>query len=223
MIFENMRTSLYLLMLLAVQAMLTSCTTGEPIELFNGKDLDNWVVYAGSDVQDTRDLFTVRDGVIRCAGKPNGYIRTKETYGNFRLHVEWRWVDEPTNSGVLLHVSGEDKVWPSAIECQLQHGNAGDIVLIGQGTGITVGDSAYRVNNPASNFLVIGKEGESLEKEPGQWNSYDITSQDGTLEVVVNGTPVNSGREMTHQRGHILLQSEGSAIEFRNIRLSELP
>lgn len=218
-----MKSTLRIMPLLAIQALLISCTSSDTIKLFNGENLDNWIVYAGQEEHGSPELFTVRDGVIHCTGKPNGYIRTKEEYSDFMLHLEWRWAEQPTNSGVLLHVGQGDRIWPPAIECQLMHEHAGDIVLIGQGTGITVGDSVYRVSSAESPYLVIQRTDESSEKEPGQWNSYDITSLDGDLEVVVNGILQNTGREMTQRKGHILLQSEGSAIEFRNIYLKRLP
>ena len=57
-------------------------------------------------------MWSVESGVINCKGKPNGYLRTAKEYLNYKLHVEWRWVSEPTNSGILLHTKGVDKIWP---------------------------------------------------------------------------------------------------------------
>ena len=160
--------------------------------------------------------------MIHTSGVPNGYIRTTETYGNFKLHVEWRWMGEPTNSGVLLHVRGQDMIWPNAIECQLMHEHAGDLVLIGKGAGVTVNDSTYLVPSEENRYIIIPMQEEVSEHDPGEWNSYDITSLNGSIEVVVNGVLQNSGRDMTLTEGYILLQSEGSPMQFRNIYLEEL-
>ena len=105
--------------------------------LFNGKDLAGWKLFIPDEAIDVNKIWSVRNGVVHCEGKPNGYMRTKNKYENYHLHLEWRWAGEPTNSGVLLHASGQDKVWPRCIECQLKAGSAGDFVLI-NGTGITV-------------------------------------------------------------------------------------
>ncbi|MCP4313589.1 MAG: DUF1080 domain-containing protein [Bacteroidetes bacterium] len=196
--------------------------TDKEIKLFNGDNLDNWNIFVSSSDVEPGDLFWVEDGIINTAGKPDGYIRTKETYNNFKLHVEWRWTEEPTNSGVLIHVTGEDMIWPLAIECQLKTGNAGDVVLIGEGSGITVKDSSYLIGPGESRYKVLPKFEEVSEKPVGEWNSYDITSLDGKLEAFVNGVLQHTGTAMTLTEGNILLQSEGSPMQFRNIYLEEL-
>ena len=199
-----------------------SFSTGSKVNLFNGENLDNWTIFVSSpDVKPT-ELFYVEDGVINTIGSPHGYIRTKESYSNYKLHVEWRWVAEPTNSGVLLHVSGKDMIWPLAIECQLMHGKAGDLVLIGKGSGITVKDSAWLVESEENRYEVLPKFEEVSENPVGEWNSYDITSLDGTLEVIVNGVLQHTGSDMTLTEGNILLQSEGSPMQFRNVYLEVL-
>jgi len=165
------------------------------------------------------ELFWVEEGVINTAGVPNGYIRTKESYSNFKLHVEWRWTEKPTNSGVLLHVQGKEMIWPLCIECQLMNEHAGDIVLIGKGSGITIRDTTYLVSSEENRYKVIPKFEEVSENPAGEWNRYDISSRDGNIEVLVNGVLQNSGTAMTLTDGNIALQSEGSAMQFRNIYL----
>ena len=86
--------------------------------LFNGKDFSGLERFIPDVSVNVDDVWQVKDGVIHCTGKPNGFIRTKSDFANYHLHLEWRWVDEPTNSGVLLHATGPDKVWPKCIEAQ---------------------------------------------------------------------------------------------------------
>ena len=217
-----MKTSLKLITGIFSLLLLFSGCSSNQIRLFNGNDLDNWMIYTGEEQVDPESMFWVEEGMIQTSGKPNGYIRTKTTYSNFKLHVEWRWLEEPTNSGVLLHVRGRDMIWPNAIECQLMHEHAGDLVLIGKGAGVTVGDSTYLVTSEENRYIIIPRQQEVSEDTPGQWNSYDITSSDGTIKVMVNGVLQNEGRDMTLTEGYILLQSEGSPMQFRNIYLEEL-
>ena len=160
------------------------------------------------------DVFTVKDGVIHVKGKPNGYIRTKKAYTNYRLHVEWRWTDKPTNSGVLLHMTGRDRVWPKSIECQLMHGNAGDIWLIG-GTRVTVD------GKPRKGGRVV-KKADSSEKKPPEWNTYRIVAAGDTIQAYVNDVLQAHATDASVSAGHICLQSEGSPIEFRNVTLEPL-
>lgn len=111
---------------------LGSCDGNARTELFNGKDLAGWVCVVDSLGEvPAGEVFTVRDGNIRIAGQPFGYMRTARQYGDYRLHAEWRWIGEATNSGIFQRVQEGDKVWPQGIECQLMAGRAGDLVLLG--------------------------------------------------------------------------------------------
>lgn len=205
--------------LLCLSLLIFSCSSETKIELFNGEDLDNWNIIVDSEDGEPSDLFYVEDGVMNTLGDPFGYIRTKESYSNFKLHLEWRWPEEPSNSGVLINVQGKEIIFPHCVECQLMNEKAGDIVLMGKGAGITIKDSSYMVTSEEHRYLAIPKFEESSEKTAGEWNSYDITSLDGTIEVVVNGVLQNKGTDMNPAEGNIALQSEGSPIQFRNIYL----
>ena len=57
-------------------------------------------------------------------------MRTSKTYSDYKLHVEWRWPSEATNSGIFVHGQYADTIWLKCIECQLQSGNAGDFVCM---------------------------------------------------------------------------------------------
>jgi len=157
--------------------------------------------------------------VIYCKGEPFGYLRTEKRYSNYHLHVEWRWPEKPTNSGVLLHMTGPDTVWPECIEVQLKAGNAGDFVLM-NGAGLTV-DGTDR-KDPARQFVVIPKRAATSENPAGQWNSYDIYCRGDSIRCYVNDVLQNEGTNASPMSGYIGLQSEGSPIEFRNIYIVPL-
>jgi hypothetical protein len=184
------------------------------VALWNGKNFSGWKLYVPDEAVNVDEVWTVKDGVVHCAGKPNGYMRTKCKYENYRLHLEWRWAAEPANSGVLLHISGPDQLWPRCIESQLQAGNAGDLVIIG-GTGITVDGQDKQDVEKA--YVVIPKKEQSSENPAGQWNTYEIYCEEDTIRCFVNGVLQNEGTKATDTCGWIGLQSEGGPIEFRNI------
>jgi hypothetical protein len=209
-----------------VLLVLTGCQTisgngkqKNKVMLFNGQDLAGWKVYIPDEGVDQNDVWSVKDGVIYCSGVPNGYMRTVEEYGNYKLHLEWRWVAKPANSGVLIHATGPDQLWPKCIECQLMAGSAGDMVLM-NGTGITI--DGQDKQNPNERFVIIAKKQHSTEKPAGQWNSYDIVCRADTISAYVNGVLQNEGTNATRTSGWIALQSEGGPIEFRNIYLEML-
>jgi hypothetical protein len=194
------------------------CASQRKVALWNGKDFSGWKFFLPDNNLDVRQVWSVKSGVIHCRGRPNGYMRTIGDHSNYKLHLEWRWAGKPTNSGVLLHMSGPDRVWPRSIECQLMHKNAGDFWLIG-GTGVTV--NGRRVESTGGPTRV-SKKADSSENPPGQWNSYDIYCRGDTIRCYVNGVLQNEGTNASDTSGMICLQSEGSPIEFRNIHIEPL-
>ena len=159
----------FLVLFTGCQGMLGPVTPQDRIVLFNGKDFAGWKLYLPDTEVDVNDVWSVQNGVVHCMGKPNGYMRTQKTYQDYHLHLEWRWAAEPTNSGVLLHAQGEEKVWPLCIEAQLKTNSAGDFVLIG-GPGLTVDGKDWQ--DTEKQYVIIPKKKSSNEKTPGGWKSF---------------------------------------------------
>ncbi|MBK7133379.1 MAG: DUF1080 domain-containing protein [Bacteroidales bacterium] len=183
------------------------------VMLFNGKNLDNWVFHLKDPAVDPAKVFTVQDGVIHIKGDPFGYMRTKESYSDYKLHVEYRYPVELSNSGVFIHGQGADTIWLKCIECQLKAGSAGDFVCM---NGSDMNERKDKSNR------VVKKLAESNEKPVGEWNTIEVTCKANTIEVVVNGLTQNKGTNLNITSGSICLQSEGKAIEFRNVFLTPL-
>jgi hypothetical protein len=164
------------------------------------------------------ETWKVEADMVACTGDPRGYILTKKSYRNFILRLDIRFAhpdgltDEsafPGNSGVLLHVSGERKVWPACVEVQGKHVDTGRIIGIGGAPRVTATDDAAarkRVLQPV-----------------GEWNSLDIVSIDGAVSATLNGVLVCVSEAGPLREGPIGFQSEGSPVAFRNIRILELP
>jgi hypothetical protein len=165
------------------------------------------------------DVWQVEDGVIVCKGQPYGYLVTEKEFADFELTLEWRWKagSRPGNSGVLLWVVGEDKLWPKSVEAQLQSGAAGDIWLIDAKMNIPQTQQDPRVKR---HYFRTVKEG--VEKPHGEWNKYEIHCKNGDMKLTVNGKVVNEGKSADPKKGRIALQSEGTEIHFRNIKLKTL-
>src|SRR5213083_2299978 len=83
------RTTLVALVLLGVTG---TASAGEYRDLFNGKDLDGWVVDGPAADRDGKPVWGVRDGMIVATGKVFGFLRyDRQTFGDFALHVEYRF------------------------------------------------------------------------------------------------------------------------------------
>lgn len=204
----------------AVMAMvaMSSCagSNSNEVQLFNGKDLSNWTLYTSDESVTVDEVFKVKDGVIRIEGNL-GWMRTKERYTNYTLKVEWRWVNELSNSGIFINQQDQMDSFPNAVECQLKAGIAGDFVLLG---GSDVAEFKVAEGQERPKFPVVPKANPSNEKPLGEWNSAEICVNDkGDINVIINGLQQNKGTKSLHKEGFIGLQSEGKAIEFRNVRI----
>lgn len=179
--------------------------------LFNGKDMSGFKLIGVKD-----DTFQVKEGVIVCTGKPNGYFATEKAYKNYHLKFEVRYArpkdltndaDFKGNSGVLIHITGEHKVWPKCVEAQGMNRDMGNLFSIG--------------GAPKGSFKKDAEAQKKAIKPVGEWNLYEVISKDGELVAKINGVEVSSGKSDLTE-GPIGWQSEGAEIHFKNIRIKEL-
>jgi hypothetical protein len=184
--------------------------------LFNGENLQGWTAILPSGGK-LEDVWSVKkengQGVLICKGNPAGYIRTLDDHTNYVLRLEWRFPGAPGNSGVLLRQIGEDKVWPRSIEAQLESGNAGDFWNIDK---FPMKAAADRTNGRNT------KRTHGSERPLGEWNEYEIIVDHGNVTLKLNNEVVNEATECQEVPGKICLQSEGTEIHFRNIRLAPI-
>ena len=174
--------------------------------LFNGKDLTGWTFHLSpeSDVP-ASEVFEVDDGVISIAGQPFGYMLTEQSFSDYKLHLEWRWTEEPSNSGIFLHAEPIDAIWPRCAEVNLMAGRAGDM--------IASGGSAFE---ELTEGRWLRSTVDSAEKPAGEWNTAEIICQGNSIQAYVNGVLMNQAH-FDRSAGPIGLQSEGGPLEIRNI------
>ena len=196
---------------LALGALVFASCGERQTQLFNGKDLTGWSFSLAPDSEvEADDVFDVEDGVIAIAGKPFGYMITDGTYGNYKLHVEWRWVDEPANSGIFVLAEPSDGLWPRCAEVNLMAGRAGDMIASG-------GSSFEELQE--GRFLRTSVD--SAEKPAGEWNTAEIICDGNHIQAYVNGVLMNEAH-FDRTEGRIALQSEGGPLEVRNVYLTPL-
>ena len=63
----------------------------------------------------------------------------------------------------------------------------------------------------------------NLSKGIGQWNHYYIRAINGEIRLWVNGEEVSGGYNCDPKTGYLCLESEGAPIEFKNLKIRELP
>jgi hypothetical protein len=161
------------------------------------------------------ETWRVENGVIRCTGKPNGFLRSLKRYRNYIFRAEWRfqtegWTGAPEkypNAGFFINAGEIEKTWPISHEVQGHFGEAGSLF------GVRGGKITGALRGP------IDKNRPPF----GSWDRYEITQQNGHVRVVLNGKLINEGRDAEPAEGNICLQSEGWPVDYRKIEIKELP
>ncbi len=192
-------------------------------ELFNGKDLEGWVVEGPSEYKASdgtmRPLWQVRDGHIVCAGKGFGFLRyDKRPFANFHLRLEYRLAARG-NSGIGIRTCPFDPKRSMATRPSFA---AYEIQLLddaGQPPSKGSSGSLYRYIAPKANPV----------KPAGEWNAVEVECVGPRIRVRMNGEWIQdvdqSGiRELKDKplKGFVSLQSHSLQVEFRNIRLREI-
>jgi len=196
------------------------------LPMFKPDSLDGWV-----NANCAPETWSIKDGVISCTGKPTGALRTIRQYENFVLEAEWRHLSEGGNSGIFIWgtpISAPGVPFLRGIEVQvLDHGymkNAnpdkprwftthGDVFPIHGATMEPHGEHNGQRSFPS----------EDRSKPSPEWNHYRIEGNNGRLTLAVNGKVVSGGDNCNYRKGYLALESEGAPVEFRNVRIKELP
>ena len=199
----------------------------DAVVLFDGSDLSQWE--ADKPEKGTPTKWRLVNGALESV-KGAGYIRTRQSFGDCQIHIEWA---TPTavkgdsqgrgNSGIFLMGVYEVQVLDCYNNFTYPDGQAG---------------SVYGQNPPLVN----------VSRGPGQWQSYDIIFRqprfqdgnlvrEGYLTVLHNGALVQDHWVLEGPTGHkrrtelkahaekapIKIQDHGNPVRFRNIWIRELP
>jgi hypothetical protein len=198
----------------------------DAIVLFDGTNLDEWV----SARDGSAAGWTVANGIVT-VNKPSGDIRTKRSFGNYQLHIEWM---------IPAGITGEGQ----------ERGNSGVFLA-----STPVGGYELQVVDSYQNRTYVNGQAASVYKQypplvnaarkPGEWQTYDVIwtaptfNADGSLatpayvtalhngvlvqnHVALKGVTLNEGIPFYRKHGPapILLQAHGdrsAPISYRNI------
>jgi hypothetical protein len=193
------------------------------VPLFNGRDLEGWVSVACAP-----ETWSVRDGVIHCTGKPTGALRTARQYENFILEAEWRHLSSGGNSGIFIWgtaISAPGVPFLRGIEVQVLDNGFN---VKGKNEWYTTHGDVFPIHG--AKMKPIGRSNgqrgfpsEERSKSSPEWNHYRIVADRGSIRLHVNGKEVSGGDDCNYRKGYLALESEGAPVEFRNVRLKELP
>lgn len=202
-----------------------------------------WRALAAADfvaVNSGEGTWTWKEGELHCTGQPVSVLRTAKIQRNFEFVIEWMHEKPAGNSGVFVWCTPESVEelaaagkpgLPKGIEVQiLDHGYTEKVAKTGKPTNWfgTNGD-VFAVGVAMKPFPPLSPNGsrsfprKHLAKGHGQWNHYYIRAINGEVRLWVNGEEVSGGTGCDPASGYLCLESEGSPIRFRRLRLRELP
>ena len=177
------------------------------IVLFDGKSLDNW-----NQIGDAN--WRIEDGVA-VADKGDGFLVSKNAYGDFQLRAEF-WVDDAANSGIFIRCTDPAKVGGAT---------AYEVNIWDQRPDPTYGTGA----------IVNVAKVSPMPKTAGKWNVYEITAKGSTFTVVLNGQKtVDGAQDSKFASGRIALQhgpglkddkgvaNDRGVVKFRKVEIKPL-
>ena len=187
--------------------------------IFNGKNLNGWTLVHGKGPG-----YVVKNGVIVCPAEGGGNLFTDKEYSNFILRFEFR-LTPGANNGIGIRAPLEGDAAYKGMEIQILDDQ--NERYRGQLKPAQYHGSIYDV--------VAAKQG--FKKPSGEWNSEEITAKGRHITVKLNGhTLVNADLDsvtdpavlqkhpgLARASGHIGLLGHGTQVEFRNLRVKELP
>jgi len=202
-----------------------------------------WRDLTGDDFQNVNgesDTWTWQGNSVRCTGKPVGVIRTKQSVTNLELSLEWRHLSSGGNSGVFLWAPPEalenlppGRLPPGGIEVQvLDHGYTAQYEkssgkkadwFTTDGDVFPVGTSTMKPFPPTAPGGKRSFPTARHSRGTPEWNHYYIRAIDGEVRLWVNGHEVSGGTACAPATGFLCLESEGAPVEFRHLRIRELP
>jgi len=204
--------------------------------LFDGKTLKGWHTYGNRPVTPN---VKVEDGAIflngsnhegMLKGQSNDLVSDKE-YENFHFKIDWK-ISPKGNSGIIFWVQ-EDSVKYK----ETYHTGPEMQVLDNDGHG-----DGKIIKHRAGNLydMIAGTEG--VVKPVGEWNTAEIISNKGKLDLILNGVTVvsttygdDNWKKMiagskfkqwadfgTVFKGRFALQNHGNDVWFRNIMIKKI-
>lgn len=183
---------------------------GQPTSLFNGKDLTGW---KGSG-------YVVKDGAVLCTPKGKN-LMTEKVYTNYVFEFEFK-LPPGGNNGIGIHYPGHGNPADTGVEIQVLDDTAPKYSAL----------KPYQFHG-GFYFFQAAKKGHL--KPVGEWNREKITVNGSKVTVELNGTVINEGdfdalakkhpkhAGIKRRSGHIAFCGHGDAVQFRGMKITELP
>jgi type 1 glutamine amidotransferase len=172
------------------------------VDLYNGVDLTGW------QMTPPGRFVVEKDGSLRTEGGMGLLWYKEKKFKDFVLVVEWKAEKKDSNSGIFVRFPNPPKsAWDAVQEgYEIQIADSYDPI---HGTG-----SIYAIKAPTA----------FASREPGEWNTFEITVVGQSYTIVLNGVKINEFTGERGEEGYIGLQNHLPAdkVWFRTVRVREL-
>ncbi|QDU25077.1 hypothetical protein ETAA8_01380 [Anatilimnocola aggregata] len=192
--------------------------------LFDGESLKHW---RGLGMDEVPDCWVAQEGCLKCvaSGKKRNDLTTDQEFENFEFTFEWRFPNSKGNSGVKYRVQetkGNGYAFGPEYQCLTD----------------SKGNDKF---STASLYGLFAPEGKELAPA-GEFNQSKIVVDGNHWEHWLNGRKVvevefgseamNAAVEKSkfrgkgwaeHPRGRLVLQNHNTGVDFRNLKIRELP
>lgn len=187
--------------------------------LFDGKTLQGWKLVGGHGPG-----YLVQDNKIVCPAEGGGNLFTEKEYGNFSFRFEFL-LTPGANNGIGIRAPYEGDAAYQGMEIQI----------------LDDGDAKYKGVIKPEQFhgsvydVIPARTG--YRKPVGEWNEEEITANGKRITIRLNGVIIldadlgivkeqkvlDKHPGLSRTSGHIGFLGHGSHVEFRNVRVKELP
>lgn len=180
--------------------------TAETVALFNGENLDGWVI-------ENDGQFSVRDGRL-FVNRGTGWLRSVDQFDDFEMVMEFRFLEPNANSGIFVRTGStshdDENGWPNnGYQIQCMDTIEGDHPLV---TMIPYGAPDFQHE---SDLEALKR---AYERADG-WHTCTITCLGETMSISLNGEEITTCTDIKNLTGHIGIQGENGLLEFRKIEV----
>ncbi|MBI1374484.1 MAG: DUF1080 domain-containing protein [Phycisphaera sp.] len=194
--------------------------------LFDGKTFNGWSSWKTKQPLDD-EKWVVKDGAMTLTGKGAGDIYTTDAFENYEFTVEWKTTG---NSGILIRVNPEEKgpIYGVAPEMQIERDTPQSLKSTNAGGLYALYDIAVKekkINPDGWNLVRI----RMVDGHGEHWFNgdkvadYQIGSDDWKRHVLASKFKNAVDKFGMTAKGHIGFQDHGHMVQFRNVKIREVP
>ena len=190
----------------------TPAEAEDSTSLFNGRDFTGWRF--GDDSGQPKQMpeqWTIEKGVIRALGDGGPILASQWDYEDFESEFEWRATDDSYNADLYVR-SGR---LLDADPIRLAKGREGGPQETDRGEGQY---NAVSIGGGGRGRVAVPQ----MQKPLGEWNSWRIKAQGGTIALWCNGQQAWKCEDYVPLRGYLGFRVFKGPLELRNLRIREL-